>query len=302
MNHWPAEYAALIERMPDLVDRSRLIVGGFSTCIDVYLSFHQTIGPLSAAAGEHSEGTALLAELERRAVNGIGGELYIDWPRGPDWIDRHVAGRKAIGGTNAQAAYMLAELGAPALIALEDRSASQLAVLHPETLVATESSFVPVSSLAPAGVERSPHYIFEFTAGETIGASPIPRSSRTIVRFDHSELQRDPAFVRVSTENSADVGAGVVCGFNEIPPESAAAELDYAAAVAADWRRAGITVVHAELCDFPTPRLLEMTIERIMPGVTSFGLSLSELAGLAGEGERPDAAARRLAEAFGLDR
>ncbi|MCP4384028.1 MAG: 6-phosphofructokinase, partial [Hyphomicrobiales bacterium] len=47
---------------------------------------------------------------------------------------------------------------------------------------------------------------------------------------------------------------------------------------------------------------LEMTIERIMPGVTSFGLSLSELAGLAGEGERPDAAARRLAEAFGLDR
>ena len=114
----------------------------------------------------------MLAELERRAVNGIGGELFIDWPDGPGWIDRHVTGRKAIGGTSAQAAYMLAHLGAPALVALEDRSAGQLAVLHPETLVATEGGVAPVSSLVPEGAGRPPHYIFEFTAGERIGAGP----------------------------------------------------------------------------------------------------------------------------------
>ena len=40
---WPDEYEALIGRLPDLVERSRLTVGGFSACVDVYLSFHETL-------------------------------------------------------------------------------------------------------------------------------------------------------------------------------------------------------------------------------------------------------------------
>jgi ADP-dependent phosphofructokinase/glucokinase len=186
---WPEEYKALVGRLPDIVERSRLTVGGFSACVDVYLSVHEVLGQRGAAHG-CAEGAALLAELERRAVSGIGGELFIDWPDGPGWIDRHVTGRRAIGGTSAQAAYMLAQLGARALIALDDRSASQLAVLHPETLVATESGVATVSSVVAKGTGRPPHYIFEFTAGERIGASRLPRSSRTIVRFHHAHVGR----------------------------------------------------------------------------------------------------------------
>ena len=225
---WPQEYEALIERLPQIVGRSRLTMGGFSACVDVYLSLREAIEPLYAAARESAACAAMLGELERRAANGIGGELFVDWPDGPAWIDRHVSGRRAVGGTSAQAAYMLAELGAPALIAIEDRSAGQLEVLHPGTLAATGGGLAPVSALAGQGVGRPPHYIFEFTAGEMIGAARAPRSSRTIVRFDHSELQRDAAFVRASVEQAAEAGAGILCGFNEIPPESAAAELDYA--------------------------------------------------------------------------
>jgi ADP-dependent phosphofructokinase/glucokinase len=299
---WPDEYEALIGRLPDLLERSRLTVGGFSACVDVYLSFHETLSQLAAAGRDCAEGAAMLAELERRALNGIGGELFIDWPDGPGWIDRYVTGRKAIGGTSAQAAYMLAHLGAPALVALEDRSAGQLAVLHPDTLVATEAGVAPVSSVVPEGAERPPHYIFEFTAGERVGADRLPRSSRTIVRFDHDNLQHDAAFVRASVESAGDAGAGILCGFNEMPPERAGEELDYAAGVAAAWRRAGLSLVHVELGGFPTPALRDLTITRLLPAVTSVGMSLSELADLTGEGQSPELNAICLAEAHGLAR
>ena len=299
---WPDEYEGLIGRLPDFVGRSRLTVGGFSACVDVYLSFHETLSQLRAAGRDCAEGAAMLAELERRAINGIGGELFIDWPDGPGWIDRHVTGRKAIGGTSAQAAYMLSHLGAPALVALEDRSAGQLAVLHPKTLVATKDGIAPVAALRPEGVGRPPHYIFEFTAGEKIGAGRLPRSSRTIVRFDHDELQRDSAFVRASVEKAGDAGAGILCGFNEMPPDRAAEDLNYAAGIAAAWRKAGLSIVHLELGGFPSAALRDLTIARLLPVVTSVGMSLSELVDLSGESASPELSAIRLAEAHGLER
>ncbi|WP_421726140.1 ADP-dependent glucokinase/phosphofructokinase [Bauldia sp.] len=299
---WSEAYTALIARLPELAKRSRLTIGGFSTCVDVYLSFHETVGPLSAAANQNPDAVALLAELERRALNGIGGELFVNWPGGPRWIDDHVTGRRAIGGTNAQAAYMLAELGARSLIALEDRTAGQLTVLHPDTLVASDDGLVPISSLSPAGRERSPHYVFEFTAGETIGERRVPRSSRTIVRFDHDPLQHDAAFVRASVQAAAHAGAGVLCGFNEIAPEDAAAEFDYAADTASAWRRAGLEIVHVELGDFHGPEQRDQTLERLMPVATSLGMSLSELTDLTQAGTSPDVAAQHLAEAHALER
>jgi len=298
----PRDYEALIRRLPDIVDRSRLTVGGFSTCVDVYLSLREAMTPLREAARDSAGGAGMLAELERRAANGIGGELFVDWPDGPAWIDAQVSGRRAVGGTSAQAAYMLATLGAPALIAIEDRSAGQLDVLHPDTLAATADGVVPVSTVIGQGEGPPPHYIFEFTAGEKIGAASARRSSRTIVRFDHSELQRDAAFVRASVKRAGDAGAGILCGFNEIPPESADAELDYAIDVAAAWRRAGLRLLHVELGDFPFARLRDEAIRRLLPVATSVGMSRSELADLSDPGEAPDVAAIRLAEAHELDR
>jgi ADP-dependent phosphofructokinase/glucokinase len=299
---WPERYEALIGRLPEIVAGSRLTMGGFSTCVDVYLSLREAIGPLRAAALENALCAAMLGELERRAANGIGGELFVDWPDGPAWIDRHVSGRRAVGGTSAQAAYMLATLGAPALIAIEDRSAGQLEVLHPRTLAATAGGLEPVSALAGQGAGRPPHYIFEFTAGEMFGSAWAPRSSRTIVRFDHSELQRDPAFVRVSAERAGKAGAGILCGFNEIPPESADAELGYAVDVATAWRHAGLKLIHVELGDFHSTALRDETIRRLLPAATSVGMSRSELADLTSRDEAPETAAIRLAERYDLDR
>jgi len=299
---WPDLYSEVAARLPEIVGRSRLTVGGFSACVDVYLSLREAMGPLGEAAQNCAEGAAMLAELTRRAANGIGGELFVDWPDGPAWIDRHISGRRAVGGTSAQAAYMLAQLGAPALIAIEDRSASQLDVLHPGTLAATSNGLVPVSSLPTVGDARPPHYIFEFTAGERIGTAEVPRSSRTIVRFDHSALQRDPAFDQAATARARIAGAGILCGFNEIAPETAAAELDYAAGIAAAWRSAGLKVIHVELGDFPVTSLRDATIDRLLPEATSAGMSRSELADLSRDGEAAETAAIRIAETYGLAR
>jgi ADP-dependent phosphofructokinase/glucokinase len=197
---------------------------------------------------------------------------------------------------------MLAALGAPALIATEDRSDDQLSVLHPATLVATGAGIVPALKVARAGVGRPPHYIFEFTAGEAIGTIAVPRSSRTIVRFDHSELQRDPAFVAASIAEAPRAGAGILCGFNEIPPERAEDELAYAADVARAWRSAGLRLVHVELGDFPEDDLHALTIRRLLPEATSVGMSRSELADFARDGEPAEVTAIRLAESHGLDR
>jgi ADP-dependent phosphofructokinase/glucokinase len=298
---WPAAYAALIERLPGLARDARLTMGGFSACVDVYLN----LGTATSALRPDATGTpaaALLDSLEQRALSGIGGELAIDWAEGPAWIDRRITGRRAVGGTSVQAATMLAMLGAPALAALEDRSAGQLSVIHPDVLVATGEGAVPVAAVTPQGSGKPPHYIFEYTAGDVIAGRPVPRSSRTIVRFDHSALERDPEFVLLSTASAATAGSGIVCGFNELPPGQAAAEVDYAAAVVRLWRAAGLPLIHMELGDFDDEATRTLTIEQLMPVVSSVGMSLSELRGLAAPSIAPEEAALDLAETYGLDR
>ena len=299
---WADSYRALIERLPGLVAAAQLTVGGFSSCTDVYLSLYAVIDRLRAGAPAGGPASSVLDELERRASSGLGGELAVDWPQGPEWIDRLVTGRRAVGGTSLQAAQMLATLGAPALASLEDRSASQIDVIHPGVLIASSDGPVPRSSITAMGTGRPPHYIFEYAAGQSIGGRPVPRSERTILRFDHSDLQHDREFDRLSVELSPTAGAGIICGFNEVPPPMIAAELDYATSIARAWRRAGLGLVHLELGDFADEQQRDLTIERALPAVSSFGMSLSELRGLVPDGQAPDDAAIGLAEADGLSR
>ena len=242
-------------------------MGGFSACVDVYLSLHDALPALRAGA-KSDAARMLLDELERRATSGIGGELALEWPEGPAWIDGHVSGRRGIGGTSVQAAQMLALLGAPALIALADRSAGQLDVIHPDVFIADSKGIAARSAMRPSGRPRAPHYIFEYTAGETVAGKIVPRSTRTIVRFAHSELQRDPDFDRVSVELAATAGAAIVCGFNEAPAEQVAAEIDYAAGLARQWRRGGLALVHMEIGDFADRRARDLTIARMAPAVS----------------------------------
>jgi ADP-dependent phosphofructokinase/glucokinase len=297
---WARAYAALIERLPGLASRARLTLCGFSACVDVYLSLHAADDAVAAARG--TPAAPLLAELKRRAIAGVGGELFVDWPQGQAWLARHLAGRLGLGGTSAQAAQLLTTLGAPALLSLADRDRDQLSVIHPDVRVAGPQGVVRRGDIAPAGAAKPPHYIFEFTAGRKIDGEALRRSSRVIVRLNDSDLQHDGDFDRLSVELAGTAGAGILSGFNELSPARAAAEHAYAAAMAAAWRAHGLAIVHLELGDFHEDGMRDAALAALAPAATSLGASLSELDDLMPGDDPVPARAVAIAERFGLSR
>jgi ADP-dependent phosphofructokinase/glucokinase len=298
---WANAYEALIDRIPEHVRRARLILGGFSTCLDKYLSLHDLGMARREAPGTPAE--ALFAELDRRASRGIDSELFIDWPEGPLWVDRHVRAREALGGSSAQAAQQLAILGAPALIALGERSQAQLSVIHENVLIATENGVRPRQSVEPnSDKTKPPHYIFEYTAGKAIGSQVVPRSSRTIVRFAASELEHDAAFDQVSVQLAAESGGGIVCGFNGLPSHKLDGELDYVAEIAKAWKARGLELIHFELGYYQRASKRDRALAAIGPIATSMGMSLTELIGLVPDPDPIQEKAIRLGDSFGLSR
>jgi hypothetical protein len=168
---WQGRYADLAERLPDLASRARPVLCGLGACVDVYLRLEEAV---PALAGDlRTPPGALRERLLERARRGIGGEIRVDWPDGPAWLEARLPRRLGLGGTGAQAAQTLAILGAPTLLALADRSAAQIALIHPAVHVAGPEGVVPVGTVASAGHGRPPHYIVEFTAGIALSPSPI---------------------------------------------------------------------------------------------------------------------------------
>jgi hypothetical protein len=104
----------------------------------------------------------LAAELMRRTERGAGGEYRIIWPKAESWILENlpILGW-ALGGTGAQVAQALALLGGTALISLEDRSAKQLSVIHPDILIADASGLRRCGELASHSPSKPPPCIFE---------------------------------------------------------------------------------------------------------------------------------------------
>lgn len=298
---WAGAYEALIGRIPEHVRRARLIFAGFSTCVDKYLSLHDLGTARREAPGTPAE--ALFIELDQRAKRGIDSELFIDWPEGPRWLDRQVRAREALGGSSAQAAQQLAILGAPALIALGERSHAQLSVIHEKVLIATENGIRPRQSVDPNGDQtKPPHYIFEYTAGKAIGSQFVPRSSRTIVRFAPSELEHDSSFDQISVERAAESGGGIVCGFNGLPSHTLDGELDYATGIARAWKARGLELIHFELGYYQNASKRDRALAAIGPIATSMGMSLTELAGLVPDSDPIPEQAMRLGKTFGLAR
>jgi ADP-dependent phosphofructokinase/glucokinase len=298
---WANAYEALIDRIPEHVRRARLILGGFSTCLDKYLSLHD-LG-LARREAPDTPAEALFAELDQRAMRGIDSEFFIDWPEGPLWFDRRVHARDALGGSSAQAAQQLAILGAPALISIGERSKAQLSVIQENVLIATESGVLPRRSIAPnSDLTKPPHYIFEYTAGKAIGSNVVPRSSRTIVRFAPSELEHDSAFDQISVQLAAESGGGIICGFNGLPSHQLDGELDYAAEIAKAWKARGLELIHLELGYYQRTAKRDQVLAAMGPIATSMGMSLTELIGLVPDTDPVQEKAMRLGDTFGLSR
>src|SRR5260370_13790805 len=202
----------------------------------------------------------------------------MDWPEGGMWVEKNLQfSRWGLGGSGAQAAQMLAIMGAPALMSLEDRSSRQLSVIHPNVLVATKRGVVGCGELYTAQGRKPAHYIFEFTAGTQVGSIIPTRSSRTIVRFTDEQLDNDSDFTRESIAAAGNAGAGILSGFNEIGDQDLEAALTKTIALAQGWRSRWLKTIHLEFGDYATVKARDTVLEKLAGAVHSLGMRYSEL-------------------------
>lgn len=303
---WLTRYSTLTQRLPaagDIVS-DRVFLCGMSACVDVCIDLHDAQPLLEVPAT--SPAAPLRDMLMDRVARGIGGEVLFDWPEGPTWLYDHVTLRHALGGTGPQAAWVLASLGLPALISLEDRDDRMIAPLPPAALLAQGDQIIPA-----AMAERSPRpapetFIFEYTAGQPAGDITPTRSSRIIVRFADRGMQRDKAFFRASAALAGTAAAGLLSGLNEEPAANIAAACDEMFGLGRAWRKAGLATVHLELAGYSSARALDTVLASARGAATSLGMSQSELKGLAPETADPGAdiapALIALGERLGMNR
>lgn len=267
-------YADLLGRLPRLVSAAPLIFCGMGTCVDARVAMHD----MNALLAERhvAPAAALAALLKDRAARGVGGEVWVDWPQGPQWLAERVPVRYALGGTGPQAAWMLSVLGARALVALEDRSAHMMAQLDPRLLLAEGGKLVPAADIVSRGPSRPDIFIFEFTQGVPVGDVTPPRSSRVIVRFSNLGLEHDDEFDRLSLRLAESAGAGLLSGFSAVAVDRLAAEIGRVGDLGQAWREAGVGTVHLELAGYDSPEIGESVLEGMRRAVTSVGMSHSE--------------------------
>ncbi|MBL8906022.1 MAG: 6-phosphofructokinase [Rhizobiales bacterium] len=297
---WADRYRDLIAEVPKIAAEARLMLCGLGACIDARIAAH-TLAPLfSSSAPEAARNFG--ETIKRRAEKGIGGEIRIDWPDGPSWLAQNLPISYALGGTGPQAAWTLAMIGAPALVALEDRSAHMLRHLHPDILIAENGKPTAARNIAPRGTRRPEIFIIEYAAGRAIGNVTPRRSSRIIVRFHDPGLEHDRQFEELSVALAGEAGAGLISGFNSIPYERIDSEVAAVTHMTAQWLAAGLGVLHLELAGYDTPAHRDRVISGLQGTITSTGMSYSEFAALAPGSSDIAQDMCELGERFGLDR
>ena len=296
---WRDAFDALAAAVPDFAGMAKRLLTGFAACVDKLIDLHA----MAPALKREPAGRVLFDELMARARAGRGGEVQVDWPDGPKFLDPFAKpGATAIGGTSAQAASTLACLGAPAVMALDDRSVEQLAVLHPAIkLIGEDGALVPVGDVRPAGAGKPAHYIVEYSAGRPLPDFTPKRSTRIIVRFADEDLEYDAMFERYGRALGAGAGAALLSSPNAVGAERLPRALDLMASFALAWKDAGINV-HLELGEYPVPGALDETLRRMAGSVTSIGLNFNELRSIGLEPAALEGQMAAFAERHGLSR
>jgi len=297
---WAEAYRETAAHLRRAAGESRLFLSGFCTCIDRLVTLEEAAAALLAS--EDGDAAGLGRELLRRAEAGIGGEVRSE-SRAARLLLERIGGRAGLGGTAAQAAYALAQLGAPVLLALEDRTAEQIALLHPGILIATDAGLVRAGELVPETAEGKPaHVIVEYLAGRAVAGIVPRRTTRVIVRFADDGMDHDARFVAASRRLASEAAGAIFAGFNAIPGGERDATLARAAAIAGSWLAGGLALVHLELGDFPNPDDRPAVLAGLAGSFTSLGMSLSELGALL-PGDAPVRdKARDVAEMLGVER
>ena len=307
MDDWAERYAECAAAISGSAARAPLTLTGFSACVDaVYAVDVRMLDALTqvASRGITSPETAFARAILERAAEARGGELFREWGDGPTWAENLLgpARRLQVGGTGPQAAWALAVLGAPSVLALRDRGPDQLSVLHPAVGICGPDG-VTAASETPAGTAATKprHYILEFTAGTRWSAGVVERSTRIILRFAHDGLERDEAFAQLTPRLAPTAGAGLISGMNGLRPGDEGDE-QWLIQLVRHWRESGLPLVHLELAEYPVDHQLVDTCQRYAGVANSIGMSMSELRGLTTSSADPADLALAVAQLGSVER
>ena len=75
---------------------------------------------------------------------------------------------------------------------------------------------------------------------------------------------------------AGEAGAGLVAGFNCVPPERLEAEIGRVFGLTRRWQDAGLATIHLEMSGFADPGARDRVLEAARGAVTSVGMSQSE--------------------------
>lgn len=300
---WRTRYLALAASLSatskDTSSRG-IFLCGMSASVDGLVSMHDMQPLLDAhrdtPAGEFAD------MLLKHVLRGTDGEVRLDWPQGPAWLRDNLKIRYALGGTGPQAAWVLARLGAQALISLEDRHPHMLRQIPDGVLIAQDGEAMIASDIRPTEMHVPEIFIFEFTAGQQIGDVIPQRSSRIIVRFCDRGIQNDRDFLEMSKSAAPGAAAGLLSGLNDEPIDRMEVASHQVFNLARAWKAAGLKTIHFELACYDARAPLDAIFANARGAITSLGMSHSELLAIDPSATNPMDAMTALAERLELER
>ncbi len=304
-----ARYQATLEGLSEVIAGARLTLLGFSVAVDAVhqLTAEHIATIYSCAQTEDGKRGELCRSIWALVRNGADGEVWVDWPQASQWLLSQFPTCYSAGGNAGQVANALSVLGVSSLLALTDRSPTQLATLGRSVRLAVlDGSLVaPVDARPTPEPGRAAHHVVEFGVGTPLPpgddheSGVIERSGRVIMRFAYDGPAYDEYFVAAAREHAATAGAALVTGLNKVPPHDVDHAYQWCLRRAVEWREAGVEFVHHELSSYPRQG---RTVAELAPSVNSLGLTEDELRSLTGSVVDPAERATQLLTEYGLDR
>ena len=213
----------------------------------------------------------------------------------------------ALGGTSANMALAVAELGVPRVLLYANPLTKPLADAFPGdttiTTVGPDGAIGTPREVAVGDEVFAIHWIFEYRAGDTLTIGPhtltAERANRFIPSWNpaNNQLALSDAFVRQFRQLAPDFSHVFVSGFHILSDrypdgttafdciEPVARELDELRAAAPQLR------IHAELASIGGEVVRKGVLEDVLPRVDSLGLNEAELITWLGDIGRSDLAA-----------
>lgn len=310
-DRWRRRYSALAEHLAATAGQTGPHFVGFNSCIDrIHHLDQDSLARLTDVASTGTGPARSVAEATiERIASGRDGELVFEWPSGSAWLDELLgsASSDQAGGGGAQVAWALSLLGAPTVLATQDRSAAQLAVLPERCHIVADDQLVSPGQVAVTDEHtKTPHHVVEYSAGLIVDDRELTRSSSVVVRFANDGIERDDQFRKALPSYLSPGGAMLLSGMNGIAADDDTS-LPWLSslvddALAARAAGGGPAAIHVELTEYPSAGGARNICELFAGRADSLGFNLAELRALDHTAADTPVLASRVAREFGVER